>query len=537
MDGNLITTDTDKAALLNSYFCSVFTADDGIINSCALPAPAEVSPVDPPFFTASLVQKLIGHLQTGSTSGPDGLPAIFYKNTVDSISYPLSILCNLSLQTADIPSVWKLASVTPIFKQGSPSDPSNYRPISLTCIASKLIEAGIKQHLLAHMKNSGLLSNAQHGFMARKSTTTNLLECCSDWNLALRSHKAVDVIYLDFAKAFDSVVHSKLVAKLNSYGINNMIVKWIESFLTGRFQYVRVGFSMSGICPVVSGVPQGSVLGPILFIIYVNDISQLWSSRTVSIKLFADDTKLYTVLQDDSVFSTDLQSCLDAIIEWSAIWQLKLAPTKCTVMRIKSHSSRSFTCAPSYHIGSVSLPVITNCSDLGVSYDASLSFSSHISKIVAKASCRAKLILKCFSTRDSCLLMRAFCVFVRPLLEFSSVIWSPYYISDINRLESVQRSFTKHINYLRFSTYDERLANLNLESLQCRRIKADLIFCYKFTHGLVDIDANNYIAFSQNTSLRGNQLKLVKPIITSARDANFFVIELLMYGTLCLTAL
>jgi ribonuclease P/MRP protein subunit RPP40 len=160
-----------------------------------------------------------------------------------------------------------------------------------------------------------------------KSTTTHLLECCLDWNLALRSRKAVDVIYLDFAKAFDSVVHSKLVAKLNSYGINNMVLKWIESFLTGRSQYVRIGFSVSSICPVVSGVPQGSVLGPILFIIYVNDITHLWSSNTVSIKLFADDTKLYTVLQDDSVSSTDLQSCLDAVVEWSAIWQLKLAPT------------------------------------------------------------------------------------------------------------------------------------------------------------------------------------------------------------------
>ena len=127
----------------------------------------------------SVLVSVSGHLQTGSTSGPDGLPAIFYKNTANSISYPLSILFNLSLQTADIPSVWKLASVTPIFKKGSPSDPSNYRPISLTCIASKLMEAGIKDHLLAHMKNSGVLSNCQHGFMARKSTTTHLLECCS----------------------------------------------------------------------------------------------------------------------------------------------------------------------------------------------------------------------------------------------------------------------------------------------------------------------------------------------------------------------
>ena len=234
-------------------------------------------------------------------------------------------------------------------------------------------------------------------------------------------------------------------------------------------------FFVSSIYLVVSGVPQGSVLGPILFIIYVNDITHLWSSDTVSIKLFADDTKLYTVLQNDSAFSTDLQSCLDAILEWSALWQLKLAPSKCTVMRIKPRATHSFSCAPCYHIGSVRLPVISNCTDLGVSYDANLSFTSHISKIVAKASGRAKLILKCFSSRDPLLLMRAFCTFVRPLLEFSSIIWSPYTVSDINRVESVQRSFTKAVNYLRFSTYKERLVNLGLDSLQCRRIKADLV--------------------------------------------------------------
>ena len=520
-DGNLVATDCDKAAVLNNQFCSVFTVDDGIIDSSRLPGPA-VSSVAPPFFTPELVHKIIKQLKSSNASGPDGLPAIFYKNTASSLSYPLSILFNLSLQTADIPPIWKLASVTPIFKKGSPSDPSNYRPISITCISSKLMEVGIKEHLLNHMKNSGALSNAQHGFMTSKSTTTHLLECCSDWNLALRSRKAVDVIYLDFAKAFDSVVHSKLLAKLNSYGINNMVLKWIESFLTDRSQYVRIGFSLSSVCSVLSGVPQGSVLGPVLFIIYVNDITKLWPFNTVSIKMFADDTKLYTVLHDDSAFSTDLQSCLDSIIHWSAVWQLKLAPTKCTVMRIKSIKSHSFTCVPFYHIGSVQLPVIENCTDLGVSYNANLSFSPHVNKIVTKASCRAKLILKCFSSRDPLLLMRAFCTFVRPLLEFSSTIWSPYTVSDINRIESVQRSFTKHFHYLRYSTYRERLVNLGLDSLQCRRVKADLVLCYKLLHGLTNIKSDDFIVLSPNVNLRGNQFKLVKPMITSARDKNFF---------------
>jgi ribonucleases P/MRP protein subunit RPP40 len=183
---------------------------------------------------------------------------------------------------------------------------------------------------------------------------------------------------------------------------------------------VRIGFSVSSICPVVSGVPQGSVLGPILFIIYVNDMIHLWSPCTVSVKLFADDTRLnyiqFYITIPHFLLTTDLQSCLDAILEWSTFWQLKLAPTKCTVMRNKPRATHTFSCAPCapcYHIGSVRLPVISNCTDLGVSCDANLSFTPHVSNIVAKASCRAKLILKCFSSRDALLLTRAFCTLVR----------------------------------------------------------------------------------------------------------------------------
>jgi hypothetical protein len=128
------------------------------------------------------------------------------------------------------------------------------------------MESGIKEYLLSYMKSTGLINNSQHGFMASKSTTTHLLECCFDWNVALRSRRAVDVIYLDFAKAFDSVVHSKLLAKSASYGISNMVLKWIESFLVGRSQCVSIAGSSSIFCPVISGVPPGSVLGPILFI-------------------------------------------------------------------------------------------------------------------------------------------------------------------------------------------------------------------------------------------------------------------------------
>ena len=178
--------------------------------------------------------------------------------------------------------------------------------------------------------------------------------------------------------------------------------------------------------------------------------------------------------------------------------------------------------SPSYTVGACSLPVVLNCSDLGVSYDNHLNFKSHICLIVKKAASRAKCILKCFISRDPLLLTRAFCTFVRPLLEFSSVIWCPYFKNEINKIESVQRSFTKSIFNLRSSTYNERLVNLKLDSLQCRRLKTDLILCYKILNGLVDVNSSSFFKRSLYSSTRGNSLKLTKLAVVSERDKKFF---------------
>jgi Reverse transcriptase (RNA-dependent DNA polymerase) len=468
-----------------------------------------------------LVLKHIQQLKSNSSGGPDRLPASFFKSTGVSIALPLSIIFNVSLQTGDLPDVWKLASVVPVFKKGSPSNPSNYRPISLTCIACKLMECGIKDTLLAFLKEHNVINASQHGFMARKSTTTHLLECNLDWNTAISCKNGIDVVYLDFAKAFDSVVHKKLIAKLKCYGIVSMLLNWIESFLTNRFQAVRVGSCYSSICSVISGVPQGSVLGPVLFILFVNDITECITDN-VSVKLFADDAKVYSVINDVNFNSFKLQHTLDSIAAWADHWQLKLSPSKCSVMRITGNRNASLCPSPSYTVGACSLPIVLNCSDLGVSYDNHLNFKTHVSLICKKASSRTKCILKCFLSRDTLLLTRAFCTFVRPLLEFSSVIWSPYFKNEINKIESVQRSFTKSIANLRSSTYKERLVNLKLDSLQLRRLKADLIMCYKILNGLVDVNTSSFFKRSLCPSTRGNSLKLAKLAVASERDKNFF---------------
>jgi ribonuclease P/MRP protein subunit RPP40 len=277
---------------------------------------------------------------------------------------------------------------------------------------------------------------------------------------------------------------------------------------------------MSPVSRVLSGVPQGSVLEPVLFILFINDIVGCMA-HSVSVKLFADDAKIYTIITD--TYSAQLQCSLDSIVSWANHWQLKLLPTKCTVMRLSL--KRSVSDDPIYTIGDLLLPVVSQCTDLGVSYDSHLSFSSHIDKVINKASNRAKCILKCFSTSDSILLKDAFCTFVRQLLEYFAVIWCPRYKKDSNRIEAVQRSFIKSIGNLSMCSYRERLLNLGIDSLQCRRLKADLILCYKMIHDLVDIGTDTACIFthSLNTFTCGNSFKLTKNSVASLPEINFYV--------------
>ena len=257
-----------------------------------------------------------------------------------------------------------------------------------------------------------------------------------------------------------------------------------------------------------------------LFILFVNDITDCMADN-VTVKLFADDAKIYTIIDDFNISSNQLQHSLDLVASWADQWQLKLSPLKCSVMRLTGNRSSSHH-GPSYTVGAYCLPNVSQCTDLGVSYDNHLHFKSHVCSIVKKAAGRAKCILKCFSSRDKLLLARAFSTFVRPLLEFSSVIWCPYYINEIIKIEAVQRAFTKSIGNLRLYTYHERLVILKLDSLQCRRLKTDLIMCYKILYGMVDINTSCFFKRSLYDSTRGNSLKLAKLQVVSERDKNFF---------------
>jgi len=219
-NGDVVYSDNEKATLLNNYFGSVFTTVNGIIDRCRIPNKISAC-ISPVFFTSMDVSKCIQQLKPNGSAGPDNIRAEFYKATSSYILLPLSAIFNVSLQTGELPDVWKCASVTP-------SDPANYRPISLACVACQLLGSDIKANLLNHLLVHNVVNKNQHGFLRRKSTTTQLLECCCDWQLALNSHSKIYIIYLDFAKAFDYVVPCQLIAKLECYGVDAMLLVGLE---------------------------------------------------------------------------------------------------------------------------------------------------------------------------------------------------------------------------------------------------------------------------------------------------------------------
>jgi ribonuclease P/MRP protein subunit RPP40 len=330
-----------------------------------------------------------------------------------------------------------------------------------------------------------IINKQQHGFLAKHSTDTNLLRCIHDWALAIDSKQCVDIVYVDFSQAFDSVVHSKLIHKLDKIGIGGCLLTWIGAFLSDRTQSTVIEHCASSITSVLSGVIQGSVIGPILFIIFINDVVNIFNSN-VNCLLYADDLKLYTVLPVDLNIS-DLLNSVGKLEAWASDWQLRINISKCNSMHLGARNPE--------HCYSINGILIANkpCTrDLGVEIDQKLKFNNHINLIVSKAYQRVALIYRGFSTRNPAVLKQAYLTYVRPILEYGCHVWSPMYIKYIDAVEKVQKRFTKKISGLRDLHYLERLAILNLDTLELRRLRSDLYLYYKIYNGISSISASEY---------------------------------------------
>lgn len=425
----------------------------------------------------------IKHLDRNKGAGPDEIPPSFIITCASELSYPLWILFNKSLNAGTFPSRWKIAHIIPIYKSGDKSICDNYRPISILSTFSKLFESIIYDSIYAHVKNK--LSDSQHGFIKNRSTLSNLLEYKNYICESFATGGQVDAVYTDFSKAFDKVNHALLIDKIGSYGVHGNLLRWVCSYLSNRSQLVAIKGYISSPVKIVSGIPQGSHLGPLLFIIFINDLVSYLKCPTL---LYADDLKIFLSVSDiDSCLK--IQRDLDTLASWCNSNGMALNTNKCSCISFTKKRQRT---TYNYSINGILLERKSIVKDLGVVFDEQLSFRSHYEQIINKGNQLLGFIVrstKNFKKPQS--LITLFCSVVRPILEYACPIWSPHYKIYTNNIERVQKRCLKILLYRcnigrRVLNYEERLHRFHLSSLDNRRKRYDLICLHKLIHSKMD---------------------------------------------------
>ncbi|CAM5147566.1 unnamed protein product [Eretmochelys imbricata] len=393
---------------------------------------------------------------------------------------------------------WKKANVVPIFKKGKKEDPGNYRPVSLTSVPGKIMEQVLKESILKHLEERKVIRNSQHGFTKGKSCLTNLIAFYDEITGSVDEGKAVDMLFLDYSKAFDTVSHSILASKLKKYGLDEWTIRWIESWLDHRAQRVVINGSMSSWQPVSSGVPQESVLRPVLFNIFINDLED---GVDCTLSKFANDTKLRGEI--DKLEGRDrIQRDLDLFWPNPLICLMRFNKDKGRVLHLgrKNPMHR-------YRLGTEWLGSSSAEKDLEVTVDKKLDMSQQCALVAKKANGILGCISRGIASRSKDVIIPFCSTLVRPHLEFCVQFWARHY-KDVEKLENVQWRATKIIRGLEHMTYEERLRELGLFSLQKRRMRGDLIAVFSYLKGGSKEDGSQLFSVVADDRMRSNGLKL-----------------------------
>lgn len=372
VNNHLVDNAADIAHAFNVYFHSVFYPNGNYSIH------KELSKTDIPVITSEGVISMLRKLNEKKSAGKDGIPTAFLKRFAEQIADYLANLFQLSLTTSEFPDDWKIARVVPIFKKGDKLNITNYRPVSMISTCSKLMEHVIAGYIRSFLSNNKILSPYQHGFTKGRSTTTQLLTTVHDFMMTLDHSGQIDAFFIDFIKAFDKVPHTKLIHKLKLTGLPCYLVKWVEAYLHSRKQFVVVDECASDLLPVSSGVPQGSVLGPLLFLVYVNDLIEFLSD-TVCIKLFADDCTIYKEILCESDHVV-LQEQLFQIEQWCPTSDIEINVQKTVLLTVTRKLQPS---SYSYTLCNQAIAKGTSYKYLGVKITSKLSWSGDVSDICA----------------------------------------------------------------------------------------------------------------------------------------------------------
>lgn len=490
-DGQTIKTSNGPTIcdLFANYFSSSYTADNGagggsdseFLQSLFSNGLCLESPV----VTRDCLLKKLKALNVTKGAGPDGIPPIFISACASALVWPLQIIYNTSLTSGIFPVQWKLAKVVPVYKSNKKDIVSNYRPISILSTFAKIFESIICPYIQDHLRL--YISDYQHGFVAMRSTATNLLTFTESVTCALDKNTQFDVIYTDFSKAFDRISHSVLIHKLSAYGVTGTLLEWLKSYLTGRQFYVVVnGFESEKYC-ITSGVPQGSHLAPILFNLFINDLPSCF--RFSECYLYADDLKIARKVE--SLCDAELlQDDLNRLHLWCNNNGLQLNIMKCH--HIKFTRKTSSCVRTDYFIDSHKVQEVDELRDLGVIFDKKVTFVSHVDNVVGRASKMLGFVLRnTKGFKNSATKVILYNSLVRSVLEYCSVVWRPHYATHSLRLERVQKRFLWHLAFStgkakQLPSYITRLRYFGMLSLATRRDIADSTFIYKLLTNKVD---------------------------------------------------
>ena len=499
-DGIIYSDNGMKAKILNEQFSSVFNSeeDDDIPDLGPSPHPSMKKIT----VTSKGVFLLLARMNPHKATGPDGISAQILKILAEEIAPILTLLFQASLDQGTVPLKWKEAHVVPIFKKGDKNKAANYRPISLTSICSKCLEHIVRSNVMDHFDQLKILTDSQHGFRKNRSTVSQLITTTHDLLTSLEKGGVRDVVFLDYSKAFDKVPHKRLLHKLKFYGVRESTNQWISSFLENRTQLVLVDGTASPSAPVLSGVPQGTVLGPLLFLAYINDLPDCITPGSDA-RLYADDSALSREIKtsDDE---KALQSDLDELQAWERRWKMEFNPDKCQAMRVTLKRNRA---DPSYTIHGQELEAVTKAKYLGLTISKNLSWSDHIAATAKKAETARAFLARNIHSCPPEVKKQCYTTLVRPILEYASEVWDPHQDINIKCLERVQRRSARFItgNYDRHASVSAMLTNIKLPTLRDRRAATKVTTFYKGINGQLDIPTSHLKPSGRRT--RGNQLK------------------------------
>ena len=455
------------------------------------------------FFDYHDVVLAIEDIPSGASPGPDGVPPRILKGAKTTIARMLVVIFKTSIDDGDIPEVLKMAFVTPVHKGGSRSQPVQYRPISLTSHVIKVLERVLRKSLVGFLDLNGKMDPNQHGSRSQRSCLSQLLEHHEEILRILESGENVDAIYLDFLKAFDKVDIGILLKKTKSLGITGKLGRWIHSFLTGRQQIILVNGKKSQVSYVISGIPQGTVLAPILFLIYISDIGK---EVKANIKIYVDDTKVKKAIKDENSVE-ELQNDLEVMYKWASENNMAFNGSKFQLIRYgKNEQIKEDTLYFTDKMDEV-IQSFESLKDLGVMMNHDADFKTNVAHVIKKSRKKIGWILRSFHCRNIYFMKHMYKTLVTPHVDYSSQLWMPIDCTEIEKIEKVQRDFFRNIPQLWGLNYWEQISKMKMLSLQRRLERYRIIYSWKILENLAPNCGLQKILESEN-SRQGRRLKI-----------------------------